>query len=275
MWTMTTFDEAAAAGSSAGGPAARFSVVAALRRSWHANRPLTATALIMAAVLVASVAGLVLDPRTVTGAPVWLKPAKFAISISVYALTLVWAFSYLPAWPRTRAIVGWTTAVTLTIEIVVIVAQAWRGTTSHFNIGTPLDAALWSTMGAAIVVQTLASIAACVALWRERFADRAIGWALRLGLTLSIVGASFGGPDDGADQRAARRHAARAIVRPSSARTRWARRTADPALSARDGASITAISACRISSACTRSRRCRSWRWPRAGAAGLTSGACA
>jgi hypothetical protein len=30
-------------------------------------------------------------------------------------------------------------------------------------------------------------------LWRQRFTDVALGWALRLGLTITIVGASFGG----------------------------------------------------------------------------------
>jgi hypothetical protein len=32
-----------------------------------------------------------------------------------------------------------------------------------------------------------------VALWRERFRDRALGWALRLGMTLTIIGAATGG----------------------------------------------------------------------------------
>ena len=32
-----------------------------------------------------------------------------------------------------------------------------------------------------------------MALWRERFADPALGWALRLGMALTIVGASTGG----------------------------------------------------------------------------------
>ena len=48
-------------------------------------------------------------------------------------------------------------------------------------------------MGAAIVLQTAASLAVAVALWRERFADPALGWALRLGMALTIVGASTGG----------------------------------------------------------------------------------
>ena len=48
-------------------------------------------------------------------------------------------------------------------------------------------------MGLAIVVQTLTSIAVAVALWRQRFEDAALGWALRWGMVITILGASTGG----------------------------------------------------------------------------------
>jgi hypothetical protein len=108
-------------------------------------------------------------------------------------VTVIWVFTYLTAWTRTRAVVGWMNAITLTTEIAIIVVQVARGTSSHFNISTSLNAALWSTMGLAIVVQTLTAIGLAVAVWRARFADRAVGWAIRLGLTISILGASSGG----------------------------------------------------------------------------------
>ena len=164
-----------------------------LRRLWTTDRPLTATGLLMLAGLVAALAGLWLDPRIITGAPAWLKPAKFAVSTAIYTLTLAWIFTYLHDWPRTRRIVGWTTAVILVVEVGLIYVQAWRGTTSHFNVGTPLDALIFGVMGIGIVVQTLASVAVAVALWRQRFDDVALGWAVRLGLTISIIGASTGG----------------------------------------------------------------------------------
>jgi hypothetical protein len=160
---------------------------------WRTDTPLTATGFIMLAALTIALAGLWIDPRTITGSPAWLKPAKFAVSIAIYTWTLAWIFTLLPEWRRVRRVVGWTTAVTLVLEIVVIDLQAWRGTTSHFNVGAPLDAALFGIMGLAIVVQTLTSIAVAVALWRQRFADRALGWALRLGVSITIVGALSGG----------------------------------------------------------------------------------
>jgi len=134
------------------------------------------------------------DPRLITGAPAWLKPAKFAVSTAIYSLTLAWVFRALPAWPRMRAIVGWTSALVFAIEVAIIAAQAWRGTTSHFNVSTLLDGVLFGAMGALILAQTIASAAVAVALWRERaFADQAMGWAMRIGMTLTIVGAATGG----------------------------------------------------------------------------------
>jgi hypothetical protein len=160
---------------------------------WRGSKPLTVIGVIMIGVLIAAIAGLVVDTRTVTGAPVWLKPAKFAVSIAVYSVTLAWLFTFLDGRPRTRAIVGWATAVTMAVEMLIIGGQAYRGTTSHFNAATPLDMALFSMMGVAIVAQTLTTIAVAVALWQTPFNDRALGWALRLGMSLTIVGAFTGG----------------------------------------------------------------------------------
>ena len=164
-----------------------------LTRLWRSSPPLTATGILMLVALAGAVAGLALDPRTITGAPAWLKPAKFAVSIAIYTFTLAWIFSLIPEWTRMRRIVGWTTAITLVLEIVIIDLQAYRGTTSHFNVGTAFDGVLFSIMGTAIVVQTLSTIADAVAWWRHRFADPALGWALRFGTAITIVGALTGG----------------------------------------------------------------------------------
>jgi hypothetical protein len=127
------------------------------------------------------------------GAPAWMKPAKFAASIAIYTLTLAWIFTYLPEWRRTRRVVSWVTAVTLVLEIVIIDVQAWRGTTSHFNVGTLVDGVLFTIMGLAILIQTLTATTVAVAVWRQRFSDRALGWALRFGMTITIIGAMTGG----------------------------------------------------------------------------------
>ena len=161
-------------------------------RLWRSSAPLTAVGVLMIGAAVASVVGMLVDPRVITGAPAWLKPFKFAVSTAIYSLTLAWIFGWLSDWPRVRRVVGWATAIVFVLEVAVIDLQAWRGTTSHFNMSTRLDAVLFTVMGAAILLQTLVSVAVVVALWRQRFADRSLGWALRLGMALTIAGAMTG-----------------------------------------------------------------------------------
>jgi hypothetical protein len=173
-------------------PGAVEKTTAILERFWRGSPPLTTVGVLMIVVAGASIVGILVDPRVIIGAPAWLKPFKFAVSTAIYSLTLAWLFDWLSDWPRVRRFVGWTTAVVFVLEVAVIDVQAWRGTTSHFNVTTPLNATLFFVMGGAILLQTVVSVAVAVALWRQQFTDRALGWALRLGMTLTIVGALTG-----------------------------------------------------------------------------------
>jgi hypothetical protein len=164
-----------------------------LSRLWRTDPLLTGTGLFLLALLLPFGLGVWLDPRIITGAPAWLKPLKFAISTGLYCLTLAWVFGYLTEWPRLRAIVGRGTAAALVVEVVMIAGQAARGTTSHFNAATVFDRSIFIAMGTIIVAQTFLAAALAVAVWRQRFADPALGWALRLGLAIAVLGAFTGG----------------------------------------------------------------------------------
>src|SRR5262245_18250779 len=100
-----------------------------LQRLWRTSPELIATGALMLIVLAGAIVGLAVDPRVITGAPAWLKPAKFAASITIYTVTLAWIFTFIPAWARTRRVVGWLTAITMVLEMTIIAVQAWRGTT--------------------------------------------------------------------------------------------------------------------------------------------------
>src|SRR5688572_33119174 len=129
---------------------AKTGAAALLESLWRASPPLTAVGLLMLIVAAASLVGVFVDPRIITGAPAWLKPFKFAISTAIYSLTLAWVFGFLSDWPRVRRVVGWTTAIVFVLEVAIIDLQAWRGTTSHFNAATTLDRVLYLVMGSAI-----------------------------------------------------------------------------------------------------------------------------
>ena len=164
-----------------------------LDRLWTASRPLTAAGLGMLAVLVLSLIGIAVESNVITGVPAWLKPAKFAISTAIYGLTVAWIFTYLEAWPRLKRVVGWTTAIVLVLEVGLIDMQAARGVTSHFNVATQLDATIFVVMGIAILAARAAAIALTVALFRQRVPDEVFGWAIRLGLLITVLGQATGG----------------------------------------------------------------------------------
>ncbi len=57
----------------------------------------------MAADLVFCVLGLVVDHRVITGAPAWLKPAKFALSTMIAAWSFAFCIASTSIWPRISA----------------------------------------------------------------------------------------------------------------------------------------------------------------------------
>ncbi|MEU8077766.1 hypothetical protein AB0B31_20210 [Catellatospora citrea] len=161
---------------------------AALRAAFLGSRALGWLSVVMAAVLVVAALGLVVDDRTVGGQPVWLKPAKFAVSIAVYGLTLAWLLGHLRRGRRVARWAAYVIVVMSVLEVGIIVFQAARGRASHYNEATPLDEALWRAMGMTIVVLWVATVVLTVLLWRDGMPDRASAWAVRLGMLLLLLG---------------------------------------------------------------------------------------
>lgn len=133
------------------------------------------------------------DGRLVTGINPWIKPMKFASSIAIFLATIAWFMPDLGPWPRARRWIAGTVVATMSVELVAIVGQAARGTTSHFNQSTAFDAAVFSIMGMAITVNTVA-VAAMLPLIRRDVPTARVGylWGMRLGVALFVVGSLMG-----------------------------------------------------------------------------------
>jgi hypothetical protein len=160
----------------------------ALRRTSTWNRPLMLLVAAMAVLTLITAIGTFADSRVLTGAPIWLKPFKFAVSIAVYAFTLAWMLSLLPRRSRLVERAAIVIVGLFVIEMVVIVVQVIRGQTSHFNATTPLNGALFSAMGLAIMVVFVAQLLIAVAVLRQRIPDRVAATGVRLGLGVSLLG---------------------------------------------------------------------------------------
>ena len=155
-------------------------------RTWH--RPLLLVAALMIGSLVLSTGGLLLDDRTLNGEPIWLKPFKFSVSVGIYSFTLAWLISLLRERRRFAWRLGTVSTVVLTVEMVIIIGQAFRGRASHFNNVTDLDATLYRLMGVSIVVLWVVSLVVAVLVLRQRFAEPSVLWAIRIGIGLAVVG---------------------------------------------------------------------------------------
>ena len=155
---------------------------------WRRNPPLVALVLMMVVVAAVAVLGLAFDPRLITGAPAWMKPLKFAVSIAVYGATLLWMLTFIPDRPRLVTAISWGVFLALGIEMALIVMQLFRNTTSHFNLATSFDTGVFAAMG--IVISGLWLLNAIVAflLARRRFAASPIVWGVRLGLIAGLLG---------------------------------------------------------------------------------------
>ena len=163
-----------------------------LQHLWNAHPPMFVSMLATVALGVFFLAGLLLDPRYVTGAPVWLKPLKFAVSITVYSLTLLWMIGFLKPSRLLRASL-WVILSMLALEWVAIILQASRGVSSHFNMSTPFDAAVWiGLMAVPIAVLWTANVVLAVMVLRARFGDPVLAWGIRLALVITVLGMAEG-----------------------------------------------------------------------------------
>jgi hypothetical protein len=145
---------------------------------------------------------LPLDTRLVTNAPVWLKPLKFGLSITIYAWTLGWLLADFPAAvQRSVRRISQGAALSVVVELAIIFGQAARGVGSHFNDKTLLDGVLFGVMGVFIMLNTGLLVWATVLAWRHRpHGPGGYVWGLRLGLVVFVLGSVVGGVMSGLHQ---------------------------------------------------------------------------
>lgn len=163
-------------------------IPAPVRAGLRAHRPLLATALLSGLVGVVALTGLVVDDRVLTGAPIWMKPLKFAVSIAVYAATLAWMVGLLERGRRWAHRFCTVIAVMVSGELVLIDLQVIRGRTSHFNVETPLDTVIYGGMATMVIALWASNLLVGVLLLVERLKDRPLASALRAGTAIALAG---------------------------------------------------------------------------------------
>jgi hypothetical protein len=101
-----------------------------------------------------------IDHRLYDGATLWAKPMKFALATAVHFITLAAVVHFLGlSWQNSHMlmIVAILSIIAAFGEVGYIAFQAARQQASHFNMGTPFYAAIYSLMAAGAVVLVMAS----------------------------------------------------------------------------------------------------------------------
>lgn len=138
--------------------------------------------------------GLAVDDRTLMGINIWIKPFKFAISTVIYIFSVGFLSQLYPFSKRKRSIINNTVAFTLTIEMYIIFAQAFRGIKSHYNMETPLDGMLFAAMGILIGINVMIMGFFVIETIRLKMnTTKAVQWSILLGWLLIIAGSWVGG----------------------------------------------------------------------------------
>jgi hypothetical protein len=141
-----------------------------------------------ALLLLPSLGLMVSDSRLVVGANPWLKPVKFELSIVIFNLTIGWFLLRLAVPSGSARAISWVVALAMLVEIVAITTQAARGVPSHYNLSTPLNAAIFTAMAVAIVLNTLAIGWLCfLSFGPQPQLAPAVVWGIRLGLILFLL----------------------------------------------------------------------------------------
>jgi hypothetical protein len=139
------------------------------------------------------------DPRTLHGVSVWVKPAKFLISVGIFSLTMAWFWNYVRPERRDSPSLRWAALVLIaasSFELLYIGLQAARGLDSHFNISSAFYIAMYGLMGVAALalIATTLPLAWEIARRPRQGLSRDFAAAVSVGLLLTfLLGAGLGG----------------------------------------------------------------------------------
>ena len=114
----------------------------------------------------------------------WLKPMKFYFSVGIMILTMGWLLHYLNNAKKIKRYT-WLLIVSMFFENGLIISQAIRGTTSHYNVNTLVDGIIFNFMGLFILLFTLTFVFICIAFFRQK--QFSISDAYVLGIRLGIL----------------------------------------------------------------------------------------
>jgi hypothetical protein len=160
-----------------------------LRRTFPLDhRPLNVLAI--ASLIGVAFAGVLyfVDPRELLGVPLWEKPLKFLLSTVAYSVTFSWFYGLITRGRRTVWWLGSIMAAMLVLELVIIIGLASVGLTSHFNVSSGFQIAMWSIMASGISTLWVVTFLVGGFLWRADGIEPLLRSGIRWGLATGLAG---------------------------------------------------------------------------------------
>ena len=150
------------------------------------------------------------EETQILGVNRWLKPFKFYAAVGIMVLTMGWLLYYLGN-PKKIKRYSWLIFISMFFENGLIITQAIRNTTSHFNITSAINGIVFNLMGIFILVFTITVILICISFFKQKqfSIPDAYVWGIRLGILfflffsleggmmLGLLKHTVGGPDGG------------------------------------------------------------------------------
>lgn len=151
-------------------------------------RPMVILTAVSLAFLATSLLWAGFDTRMIDGTAVWAKPLKFSISFAVLFATMAWVEPYFsPVWRNGRMFAGiaGVMAAAMLLEMLYMISQAAQGQTSHFDVGTPFTALMYTLMGVGAVCLVIGVGLMGWAALRDKAAS--FGPGLRVGVAWGFI----------------------------------------------------------------------------------------
>jgi hypothetical protein len=150
------------------------------------------------------------EETSILGVNRWLKPFKFYASVGIMVLTMGWLLYYLDSAKKIKRY-SLLIFISMLFENGLIITQAIRNTTSHFNITSTINGIIFNLMGMFILVFTITVILICISFFRQKqfSIPQTYVWGIRLGILLflffsleggvmlALLKHTVGGPDGG------------------------------------------------------------------------------
>ena len=165
-----------------------------IKELYEKQKPLmTAGAIFLLCLVILAVVSL-FDSTEILGINRWIKPMKFFVSTAIFLWTTAVYLYFLKGYEKSARFISRAMILIFTFENFIVVMQAMRGTTSHFNVKTPLDGMLYGVMGLAIVLNTLLAVYLLYLYFRAAIdLPKTIVWGMRLGLIVFLAASFEGG----------------------------------------------------------------------------------